>query len=487
MNVHWPIIRNLLRRPFRTCIVDDRRSWRGIDLLVGAYHVAEQAVSTSERQNIGILLPTSGAMPMCALASWICGRTIVPLNFLLKPDELQYVVKDSEIDTIITAQPMLDFLDAEPRGPRIVRLEDLSFRGVPDFRWPAIPATDDLAAILYTSGTSGRPKGVMLSHGNIRSNIKQFVQWANLTDRQIFLGVLPAFHSFGLTVLCLTPITIGARLICLARFMPKKIIELLREHRPTAFIAIPSMYNAILSVKGATADDFASLEYIVSGGEPLPDAVAQAFRERFNVTINEGYGLTETSPVTNVCRPHEYRPHSVGMPISGVTERIVDPDSGAVLGVDEEGEIQIAGDNVMQGYFKLPDETAAVFTEDGFFRTGDFGKLDADGFLHITGRIKEMMIIGGENVFPREIEEVLNAHPDVRASAVVGVTDPMRGELPFAFVELEDSRDVDPQDLRSWCRDRLAGYKAPRDVRILDELPRNPTGKILRRDLRSMV
>jgi long-chain acyl-CoA synthetase len=304
----------------------------------------------------------------------------------------------------------------------------------------------------------------------------------HFNKRDVMLGVLPQFHTFGLTVLTLLPLCLGCRVVYTAKFMPKRILELAREHQPTAFIGIPSMYNALRLAKSATREDFASLRFAVAGGEPLPDAVSDGFHEVFGVRICEGYGLTETAPVANVCLPHEYRPHSVGRPVPGVEERIV-ADDGRILGPGEEGEIRIKGPNVMPGYFKRPEETAAAFDDDGFLRTGDMGRMDADGFLSITGRIKEMLIIGGENVFPREIEEVLDRHPSVKSSAVIGLPDVSRGEVPLAFVELVEGAEFDETALRSHCRETLAQYKVPREIRLLAELPRNPTGKIMRRGL----
>jgi long-chain acyl-CoA synthetase len=264
--------------------------------------------------------------------------------------------------------------------------------------------------------------------------------------------------------------------------MPRRILQLLQEHRPTAMVAIPSMYNALLSAKSAEADHFASLRWVVSGGEPLPAAVFEGFRDKFDVLINEGYGLTETGPVTNWCRPEEHKLKSVGRALPRVEEKIVGPD-GDQLGVDVDGEIRIRGPNVMPGYYKQSDDTDAVFDDEGYFRTGDMGRIDGEGHLFITGRIKEMLIIGGENVFPREIEEVLDAHPSVHASAVIGVMDESRGEVAMAFVELEEGATFDETDLRSHCRGQLAQYKVPREIRPLDGLPRNPTGKIMRRQL----
>lgn len=487
MSVHWPIIRTCLARAGSVLVVDDQRRWRGIDLLVGALHLAAEIERRAEASTVGVLLPASGAVPMAALASWMTGRTVVPLNFLLKREELQYVIDDCETDLVISAGAMLKHLGYEPDVRTLLKLEEVSFKGVPEPRWPALANEDETAVLLYTSGTSGKPKGVMLTHANIRANIRQCVEFASFTRHDVVLGVLPQFHSFGLTVLTLLPLTVGAKAVFTARFVPQRILALCKEHRATAFIAIPSMYNALLHVKQAEPDDVASLRFIVSGGEPLPEVVSRGFFEKFGRRINEGYGLTETSPVTNWCPPQEDAPHSVGPPLPGVEQRIVDWESGAVLPPGRDGEVRIKGPNVMKGYFKLPKETAAAFDDEGWFRTGDIGRMDERGFLFITGRLKEMIIVGGENVFPREIEEVLDQHPSVLASAVIGVRDDVRGELPWAFVELKEGAAFDEGALRAWCRERLAGYKVPREIRLVEALPRNPTGKIMRRELRKSI
>ncbi len=487
MSVHWPILRRLAARPRRVAIIDDHRSYRAVEILVAALHVAAAIDRRCSTRTVGLLLPTSGAFPIAALAGWMLGKVVVPLNYLLKPEELRYVVADCETDTIVTVQPMLDFLDARPEIPHLIRMEDVGFTGFPEARWPALASDDDLAVLLYTSGTSGRPKGVMLTHGNLTSNIEQARAYARFDRRDILLGVLPQFHSFGLTVLTLLPLTVGCRVVYSARFVPAKIIRLLREHRPTAFIAIPSMYAALLHAKDAGPEDFASLRFTVSGAEPLPGAVFDGFRERFGVTINEGYGLTETSPVTNMCLPEEWRPHSVGRAMPGIDQRIADPATGAFLPIGSEGEVVMKGPNIMRGYFKRPEDTGAAFDARGYFRTGDMGRLDDDGHLYITGRIKEMLIVGGENVFPREIEEVLAAHPAVAAAGVIGMTDHLRGEQPVAFVELKEGQSADEKSLIIWCRERLAGYKVPREVRIVEKLPRNATGKIVRRELKGLL
>ncbi len=482
MDLTRTILRSLLLRPFRVRVIDDRGPWKAYRLYIGALHAARAIRETTSADRIGLMVPTSAAFPVGMLAAWMLGRTIVPLNYLLARDELAYVIDDAGIDTVITVKPMVDFVGGLPDRLRQIRLDEMSFRGLPPLRRAARQRDDQVAAILYTSGTSGRPKGVMLTAGNLSANIRQIIEWVGFTQVDSLMGVLPQFHSFGLTVLTILPMCIGCKVVYSARFLPRKILDLLQEHRPTAMIAVPTMYNVLLHSKGATADHFASLRYVVSGGEPLPAAVTDGFREKFNVMINEGYGLTETAPVANWCRPQDHRVGSVGKALPGIEEKIVSPD-GTRLGIGQEGEVCIKGPNVMAGYYKLPLETAAVFDDEGFFRTGDMGRLDSDGHLHLTGRIKEMLIIGGENVFPREIEEVLNAHPSVKDSAVIGIQDPSRGEVPLAFVELTEGAVFDDSALRAHCRSRLAGYKVPREIRVIDKLPRNPTGKIMRRQL----
>lgn len=495
------ILRQLLLHPTRIAALDDQRAWRGIDLYLGALHVARAIAQATDRPHIGIMLPTSGLFPMALIAGWMLGRTVVPLNYLLKPEELEYVINDAELDLIITVGPMLKLFGELPAHIKQIRLDELKFKGFPPLRLTTKRPNDFTAVLLYTSGTSGKPKGVMLTAGNLSANIKQCVDWVGFTDHDVLLGVLPQFHSFGLTVLTLLPLSVGAKVVFTARFMPKRILDLMRTHRPTAFIAIPSMYNALLAAKSAAVEDFKSLKYIVSGGEPLPEAVFSGFRQRFNVTINEGYGLTETSPVVNWCRPHEYRHKSVGKPLPGIQEIIVkdnvvisrcgdvadakSPNHSITQSQNSDGEIRIKGPNVMKGYYKLPEQTAAVFDENGFFKTGDMGRFDDDGFLYITGRIKEMLIIGGENVFPREIEEVLDSHPSVHASAVIGIMDESRGEVPVAFIELNEGATFDETALRSYCREKLAQFKVPRDIRHIEKLPRNSTGKIMRRELKA--
>ncbi len=484
MNLGWALTLALAKRAGRTLMVDDMRSYRGVELLVAGMHIASLVESGSSSARVGMLIPTTGAFGAVLHGVLMAGRTAVPLNYLLEHETLEYCVKDSGCDLVIASRRLVEHLGCEPRGARVVYLEDLDFKRMPVPRWPAMVGRDETAVVLYTSGTSGRPKGVMLTHGNLLSNVRQVERHVGLIKGDTFLGVLPQFHSFGITALTLAPMLLGCRVVYTARFNAKKLTELIVSHGATIYIGIPSMYGAILSSKSASASEFSSVRLAISGGEPLPADIRERFLDRFGVPICEGYGLTETSPVTNVLLPHEGRAGTVGRAVPGVRFRVVEPETGRELGVDEEGELRIAGPNVMKGYLNLPEETASVFDDRGFFRTGDIGRVDTEGFVSITGRLKEMLIVGGENVFPREIEEVLNAHPAVHASGVVGRHDPVRGEVPVAFVECEEGERVGGDELVRWCRERLAGYKVPKHVEVVDALPRNPTGKVLRRELK---
>jgi len=482
-----PILGQALRHPRRVAIIDDRRSWRYLDLVGGALHLARHIKRTTDARHIGVMLPTSGAFAMATIAAWMLDRVIVPINYLLGPAERQYIADDSGIDLLITAQVMIEHLGDPPTGVTVTKLNEMDFNGVPPLRLPPMFKRDDrLAALLYTSGTSGKPKGVMLTHRNLRSNVEAAVEHATITTADTFIGVLPQFHAFGLTVLTLIPLAIGSRVVYTARFVPAKLVQLIEQHRPDIIIAIPSMYNALLNVKKAGPQSFESIRLAVSGAEPLSVDTHQRFQEKFNVNILEGYGLTETSPGVAWSLPDKNQRGAVGPVLPGMEVRIID-NEGNPLPAGREGEIVIKGPNIMAGYYNMPDKTAEVIDADGYFHTGDMGTLDERGLLHITGRIKEMLIIGGENVFPREIEEALTQHESVSAAAVVGRQDPSRGEVPIAFIELIEGQSFDEAALRAHCREHLAGFKVPKEIRVLEELPRSPTGKILRRDLAQQV
>lgn len=487
MNLALALTSSFLRRSTRVMMVDDRRSYRGLELLVAGLHIADLVETRSSKQRVGLLIPTSGVMGAACYGVWAAGRAAVPLNYLLDEPTLNYVAKDCGCDLIIASRKLVDHLGYAPKAKEIVYLEDMNFRAAPTPRLPRWRGRDELAVVLYTSGTSGKPKGVMLSHGNLLANARQMHEHIGVRSDDVFMGVLPQFHSFGLTGLTIVPMLFGCRAVYTARFLPKKIIELMRTQKPTIYLAIPSMYNALLTVKDTSPADVDSLRLMISGGEPMPQDVRERFLARFGKPIVEGYGLTETAPVTHVLLPHERREGTVGRAVPRLDQRVVHPDTGDTLPHSTDGELRLRGPNIMQGYLGLEAETRAAFDEHGYFRTGDIAQIDEHGFVKITGRLKEMMIVGGENVFPREIEEVLNAHAGVHDSGVVGEADPMRGEIPVAFVECEEGARVEPDELVRWCRDRLPGYKVPRRVVVIEALPRNATGKIMRRQLKPLL
>ncbi|MBW7906995.1 MAG: AMP-binding protein [Phycisphaerae bacterium] len=444
--------------------------------------LAGQIERASGRRRIGIMTPTSAAGATAILAGWYAGRTPVPLNFLLSDAELAAIGRDADLDLVVTVEPLADKARATGAAPLVLSARHtLVPRPIP----PAPAVAEDTGVILYTSGTTGAPKGVCLSFQNLVSNADACIAHARIDPDRVFLSVLPQFHSFGFTAMTVVPLLLGATAWYLPRFSPAAVLNCIAERRVNVFMAVASMYAALLRQRETPPHGLASMQLAVSGGEPLPATVAAAFRERFGIELLEGYGLTETSPVVSLNVPWAHRPGSVGRALPGIDVRAVD-DAGAALPPGGEGELVVRGHCVMQGYHNRPEDTAAV-VRGGALHTGDIGRVDADGYIHITGRAREMMIVGGENVFPAEIEAVLLEHPAVADTGVIGAPDALRGESPVAFVVLREGAAAEPAELRRFCRDRLAGYKLPREVRIVPDLPRGPTGKVLRRALRERL
>jgi long-chain acyl-CoA synthetase len=441
--------------------------------------LAPQIQAATRQPNVGILAPTSAACAAAIFGCWYAGKTAVPLNFLLAPEELVKILRDAGLDLVLAIDRFAP--QAAAAGLRTIVLDAKTL--VPGQAAPPAAAGDETAAIIYTSGTSGDPKGVCLTFDNLVNNARACIQHARFTPDQVFLSVLPQFHSFGFTAMTVTPLLLGATAWYLPRFSPVGVIGTIAEKQVTVFMAIASMYGAIAQMKTADRAAVASLTLAISGGEPLSPRVAAAFEQRFGKPVMEGYGLTESSPTVSFNVGWAARAGSVGRPLPGIEVHAVDAE-GQPLPAGQDGELVIRGHCVMKGYYNKPEATAQVVRDGGLF-TGDVGHVDADGFIFITGRAKEMMIVGGENVFPREIESVLLEHPVVADAAVIGQRDEIRGETPLAFVILREGAAATGIELREFCRDKLAGYKIPREVRIATDLPRGPTGKILKRALRA--
>ena len=345
---------------------------------------------------------------------------------------------------------------------------------------------NETAIILYTSGTTGRPKGAMLTHKNIYSNARDVADYLGFSEDDRVVATLPVFHVFALTVVVNAPLLRGATILLVPRFSPGEIFKITKEKQATIFAGVPTMYNFLYQHPEGRKEDFDSIRLSISGGASLPVALLHNFEEKFDVRISEGYGLSESSPVTCFNPTDRERiPGSIGTNITNVENKVVD-ELGNEVPVGEVGELIVRGPNVMKGYYKMPEETAAAL-RDGWLYTGDLARRDEDGYFYIVDRKKDLVIVGGYNVYPREVEEVLFEHRDVVEAAVIGVPDLDFGEAVHAFVVLKDGVKEDVESLQSYCSKRLAKYKVPKHIEFLSELPKNTTGKILRRSLKDHV
>jgi long-chain acyl-CoA synthetase len=474
----------------RAAVADPFRALNYGNLVRFADVMRRQVEKAATNPHVGIMLPSCCAFAGTFYGALWAGRVAVPLNFLLQPAELQAVVADAGIDTIFTIKHFREQVENLP--VRVIYVEDLPLKReiiLERLRLRPRPPKvrdDDLAVLLYTSGTSGAPKGVRQTYGNLRSDIVASIEKARLKTEHSFIGVLPQFHSFGLTALLLIPVALGSPVFYIPRFQPLAVLDAIREHRSSIAIMVASMFAAMLRAKRGGRDDLASVEYPISGGEALSNTIFEQFKDRFGIEILQGYGMTEASPIVSLNVPWSNRLGTVGQPIPGVSVAAFD-DHDRQQAAGTVGELWIRGPIVMQGYYHKEAETREVITADGWYKTGDMGTVDADGYITITGRKKEMIIVGGENVYPREVETVLEQHSAVSEAAVIGQMDPSRGEVVVAFVTPAEGQELSEMALRDFCRGRIAGYKIPRRIIMSDNLPRGPTGKILKRRLGELL
>jgi long-chain acyl-CoA synthetase len=437
---------------------------------------------------VGLMLPNVPAFPIAFYGALAAGAVVVPMNPLLKEREVSYYLSDSGARAVVAwhAAAGEAAKGAADAGAQMIAAERPDLSGLLD-SVAAAPGSSgrggqDDAVILYTSGTTGRPKGAELTHDGLVSNAEVSARTLfTVGPDDVIMGCLPLFHVFGLTCGLNVSVATGATLTLLPRFDPAKALDILGRDRVTIFEGVPTMYAAMLHLPDADPAQAATLRLCASGGAALPVEILRAFEDKFGCIILEGYGLSETSPVASFNHPGRRKPGSIGTPIEGVQMRLID-DNWNTVPDGEIGEIAIRGHNVMKGYWNKPEATAEAM-QDGWFRTGDMARVDSDGYYFIVDRKKDLIIRGGYNVYPREIEEVLHEHPAVAEVAVIGIPHPSLGEEVGAAVALKPGASATPEELRAFAKDRVAAYKYPRRVWLVDALPKGPTGKILKREV----
>ncbi|MCK8785717.1 long-chain fatty acid--CoA ligase [Roseomonas sp. NAR14] len=476
---------------------------------------------------VGLCLPNAPCYVVCYFGALKAGATVVNFNPLYVAAELSAQARDAGVAVMVTLdlEPMLGrvlgLLD-EPGSPvrhvvacrfagMLPRLKGLAFRALKHATIGRVPRGDprvldldallagppvadpppvspgDLAVLQYTGGTTGTPKGAMLTHRNLHANLEQVRAWFTTCrpGEERVLAVLPFFHVFAMTVVLNASLAWGAELVLLPRFELKPFLHTLRRRRPTMLAGVPTLFKAVLD-GGAGREDLASIRACISGGAPLPMEIKRDFEAHSGCVLVEGYGLTEASPVC-FCNPieGENRIGTIGLPLPGVEAEIRDPaDPARRLPPGTRGELCLRGPNVMAGYWQRPEETAATLLPDGFLRTGDIGIMAPDGYVALVDRIKDLILCSGYNVYPRTIEEALHAHPDVAAATVVGMPDPYRGESPAAFVEPRPGATPDVAALRDFLKERLSPIEMPRLIELRPSLPRTAVGKLSKTELR---
>jgi long-chain acyl-CoA synthetase len=504
LTLHELIERQAQKRPNATAIVLKGHSLTYAQL---QEHVEKWAAVLHSRgvragDTYGLVMRNSPEFVITFFALVRLGAHAVPVNFLLKADEITFIFEDAGVVGVITQPPFLKtLLEVKSRLPKLKdvvmtgdRREDvLSFNQLLETVGPVndLPRANDpeeVAMIIYTSGTTGKPKGAMLTHRNYISNVEQCVGLVPLSAKDTFMCLLPMFHSFAWTVCVLVPLYLGCSIVVVESIQPfGKVIKQIMRHRATIFVAVPPIYAALLRVPFWRPLRFINpLRLCISGAAALPIAVHQKFEEKFGIPLLEGYGLTEASPVVTLNPEKKRIPGSVGKALPGIEIRIIS-EEGQPLPVSEVGEICVRGGNVMKGYFHQDEATRQSFLDDKheWLKTGDVGFLDADGYLHISDRKKDLIIVKGLNVYPKEVEDILLTHAAVLEAAVIGIQDDTGDELIKAYVTLKEGAFAEKQELLKWCRASLAAYKCPRDLEIRKELPKSTLGKILKRTLRS--
>ena len=483
-------------KPDKTAVIfDDRKiSYAELDRAARGVATSLAARGVEPGDKVALLIPNVPEFTIAYFGILYAGAAVVPVNVLAAAPEVAYFLEDSDAKLLIV-HPLFE----EPgRGganerdvPVVVAgggggdgsLEEMAAADPVEIVHPTAP--DDTAVILYTSGTTGKPKGAELTHSNLFMNCAFVVPklMASSAEDHVAMAVLPLFHSFGQTCVQNASIALGGSFTVMARFEPGKAFDIIARDKVTFFAGVPTMYFALLHHEGDEKQDLSTVQQAFTGGAPMPVEVMEAFEKKFDIKLQEGFGLSETSPVASFGRLDKPRKAgSIGYPVWGVELCIMD-DADNPLPDGERGEICIRGHNIMKGYLGRPDATKEAL-KGGWFHSGDIGYRDEDGCYWIVDRKKDMILRGGFNVYPREVEEVLYAHEDIVEAAVIGVPHDSHGEEVKAVVALKGDAQLAPEDVIAFCKERLAAYKYPRMVDFLEELPKGPTGKILKRELR---
>jgi long-chain acyl-CoA synthetase len=449
--------------------------------------LGEKGLEPGDR--VGVMLPNVPQFPIAYYGVLRAGTVVVPMNVLLKRREIAFYLEDSGAKLLLAWHGFAEEArtGAADAGVELIEVEPSSFAAMLAEQEPTPglvdTAEDDTAVILYTSGTTGKPKGAELTHMNLFRNADVSSRTTcEISQGDVVLGALPLFHSFGQTVGMNASLKVGACMTLVPKFDPADALETMQRDGVTHFYGVPTMFGALLHHPERESYDTSSLRTCVTGGASMPVEVLRGFEQAFGAIVLEGYGLSETSPVASSNHPGmERKPGSIGTPLEGVEMQVVDEDDNPVA-QGEVGEIVIRGHNIMKGYWQRPDATAEAM-RGGWFHSGDMARTDEEGYFYIVDRKKDLIIRGGYNVYPREVEEVLFEHPKIREAAVVGVPHDEWGEEIGAAVVLHDGEELPPEEVSAYVKERIAAYKYPRLVWFLDDLPKGPTGKILKREI----
>jgi len=490
MNVASYVERGRRDHPARAAVTFEGTTldYGSLDAKAGAVAASLRRMGIGRGDRIALWLPNVAGWAIAYLAIQKLGAIAVSMNPALKPDEARFILGDSGATTVVTTETLEPQLDASVRriltdggAGAATTLDELAADGEYVASLELEPS--DPSAIVYTSGTTGFPKGAVLSHANVCFTVEAKRRYMGVRPDDRLLLFLPLFHCFGQNAVFNAAMGAGATIVLHRSFDPERVIRSMAEGEASMFFGVPTTYLMLLGL--ARPEDLAGVRYFFSAAAPLPVDVERRWAERFGHTIFQGYGLTETSPFASYNHETRHVPGSIGAPIEGVEMRVVDVDSGEETAPGETGEIVVRGPNVMLGYWNRPEETRAAI-RDGWFHTGDIGRVDADGYFFVEDRLKDMVNVGGLKVYPAEVENVIHTHPAVVDVAVFGAADPLMGERVVAHVVLAPGSSATDDDIVAFCGEKLAKYKVPRDVRFVDSIPKSPTGKILKRILRDL-